>query len=118
MNHAVTRGRWKIIGNASLEAALKIPPPRFIQDALDPDLFRIYEKWEIRPASEEGCAELKREAVWDPTHVNDRLRDHDLEDQITAGKGLISVRNLLEQSQKRCGEAPLSIALHLILPLA
>jgi hypothetical protein len=76
MNHAVTRGRWRVMGNASLEEALKNPPPRFMQDALDPDLFRIYEKGKIRPASKEECVGLEREAAWDPTHIEDRLRDH------------------------------------------
>lgn len=76
MNHAVTRGRWRVVGGAPLDEVLRSPPPRFMQDALDPDSFSIYEKGEIRPASKDECEGLEREAVWDPTHVEDRLRDH------------------------------------------
>jgi len=76
MNHAVTRGRWKVVGNAPLDEALKNPPPRFMQDALNPHSFSIYDKGVIHPASEGECVGLEREAVWDPTHIEDRLRDH------------------------------------------
>lgn len=42
MNYAVTSGRWKKIGKASLAAELQAPIPKFIQDALDPSKFEIY----------------------------------------------------------------------------
>jgi len=76
MNHAVTRGRWKIVGHIPLEEALVVPRPHFIQDALKPESFSIYERGAIRPATKEECIGLEREAVWDPTHAEDRVRDH------------------------------------------
>lgn len=76
MDYAVKRGRWSIVGNAPLTDSLKNPPPRFIQDALRKDIFRIYEKGKIRPATRAECIGLEREAGWDPAHVEDRLRDH------------------------------------------
>jgi hypothetical protein len=77
MDHAVKRGRWKIIGNAALEDFLLNPPPRFIQDPLRKDVFEIYEKGgRIRPATKDECIGLERAAVWEPTHIEDRLRDH------------------------------------------
>ena len=71
MNHAVTRGRWKVVGNAQLNEALKNPPPRFMQDALNPSSFSIYEKDVTSPASKDECIGLEREAVWDPAHIED-----------------------------------------------
>jgi len=76
MNYAVTSGRWAIVGTAPLDDSLLNPPPRFIQDALRKDLFRIYDKGQIRPATKEECIGLEPAAVWDPEHVEDRLRDH------------------------------------------
>jgi hypothetical protein len=76
MDYAVTRGHWKVVGTAPLDDALKNPPPRFMQDALRPNMFSIYEKGKIRPAAKEECIGLERAAVWDPDHVEDRLRDH------------------------------------------
>jgi hypothetical protein len=76
MAYAVKRGRWEVIGRAPLDDVLKNPSPRFMQDALRPQVFSIYEKGKIRPATKEECVGLEREAVWDPEHVEDRLRDH------------------------------------------
>jgi hypothetical protein len=76
MAYAVTRGYWKVVGHAPLDDVLKNPPPRFMQDALRPEVFSIYEKGKIRPATKEECSGLEREAGWSPEHVEDRLRDH------------------------------------------
>jgi hypothetical protein len=76
MDHAIKRGRWVSIGNIPLDFSLLNPPPRFMQDALRKDVFHLYEKGQKRPASKEECIGLEREAVWEPAHVEDRLRDH------------------------------------------
>jgi Immunity protein 26 len=76
MNKAVKSGRWRIVGNVPLDSTLLDPAPRFIQDALKKDRLQIYHRGRIRPATKEECTGLEREAVWDPTHVEDRLRDH------------------------------------------
>jgi hypothetical protein len=77
MDHAVKRGRWVIVGNAPLNNSLLNPPLRFMQDILNKNRFRIYEKGgKIRPATKEECIGLERAAVWEPTHIEDRLRDH------------------------------------------
>ena len=65
MDHAVKRGRWKIVGNLPLEENLQKPAPKFMQDRLRPDSFSIYEGGQIRPASKEECVGLERSAVWD-----------------------------------------------------
>lgn len=76
MDYAVERGMWMVVGHVPLEGALLSPPPRFMQDALNPALFSIYENGNIRKASRSECEGLERAAVWDPEHVCDRIRDY------------------------------------------
>jgi hypothetical protein len=75
MNYAIKKGLWPIVGHVPSEDQLKVPP-RFIQDALNKDRFEIYEDGKIRPSTREECAGLECTAVWDPEHIEDRLRDH------------------------------------------
>ena len=79
MNHAITKGRWKVIGSLPLSADMQVRPGFFKQDAMngrlsiyDYDAAPNYE----RPASRAECETLECAAVWDPEHVEDRLRDH------------------------------------------
>jgi hypothetical protein len=76
MDSAVKKGRWTIVGSAPLEPSLVVPPPKFIQDPMDKEKFSIYEHGQIRPAKKEECIGLERASVWDPEHVEDRIRDH------------------------------------------
>jgi hypothetical protein len=59
-----------------LEAGLREAPPMFIQDAIKRDQFFICHGAVRRPAARAECEGLERFAVWDPTQVEDRLRDH------------------------------------------
>jgi hypothetical protein len=76
MDHAVTGGRWPRVGNVPLEAALAEPPPLFIRDKINPAKFFLYRGGQMTPATRAECAGLECCAAWDPTHVEDRLRDH------------------------------------------
>ena len=59
-----------------MEETLLVPQPHFIQDALNPRSFSIDERGAFRPATKEECIGLECAAVWDPTHAEDRIRDH------------------------------------------
>lgn len=72
----VTSGRWKKVGKLPIEDNLKVPPAAFIQDPLNPHQFRIYYKGEIRSVDKEECLGLERAAVWEPEHIEERIRDH------------------------------------------
>lgn len=81
MNYAVTKGIWPVIGHVPLTPDLKKTPLFFKQDAMNgqlaiyqsiPELAPTYE----RPATYEECLGLEVAAVWDPEHVEERLRDH------------------------------------------
>jgi hypothetical protein len=81
MNHAVTSGRWPILYKGTVPKDLTMPPPFCKQDLLTgklsiyqeiPELAPFYE----RPATAEECEGLETASVWEPEHVEDRLRDH------------------------------------------
>jgi hypothetical protein len=72
---AWTTGRWLRVGKIDPPPGMLAPVPTFIQDPMS-DRFSIYLLGAIRPATREECVGLERCAVWDPEHVEDRLRDH------------------------------------------
>lgn len=76
MDYAIRDGIWIIIGNKALQEELLTPRARFIQDPVRKDKFRIYENGQMRPAMREECEGLEAGAVWEASHVEDRLRDH------------------------------------------
>lgn len=75
MNYAITSGRWKIIGNLPVNSDLLANPKFFKQDNITRKL-SIYHDGEEIPATFEDCLGLECAAVWDPEHVEDRLRDY------------------------------------------
>lgn len=77
MDNAVTSGRWVIVGHAEPSLPFLQSPPFFKQDAINKTKFWLYlgDGKEV-PATREQCSGLERYAVWDPEHVEDRLRDH------------------------------------------
>jgi hypothetical protein len=76
MNHSITSGRWEIIGNSPLDKDLQETPYFFKQDSIDKNKISLYKKGEEIPALPEECVNLERAAVWEPGHVEDRLRDY------------------------------------------
>lgn len=76
MDRAVGDGRWKRIGHAAVPSETALTPWFFKQDPISRDLSLTQTGAEEVPASPEECRGLERAAVWDPEHVEDRLRDH------------------------------------------
>ncbi|WP_240309345.1 immunity 26/phosphotriesterase HocA family protein [Sphingomonas ginsengisoli (ex An et al. 2013)] len=81
MNHAVTSRRWPVVGSADIPEELRFSPKFCKQDELSgilsiyheiPELAPLYERY----ASPGECIGLETAAVWEPEHVEDRLRDH------------------------------------------
>jgi len=71
------KGHWPKVGDVPPDASPVPIPAQFMQDIatgqcqiVDKDVFNA------RPATPEECLGLERVAVWDPTHVEERLRDH------------------------------------------
>lgn len=74
--HAFTQGGWPKVGVAPLRDEFTRPVPKFMQDALRPTDFSIYLGGVIRPASRSECVGLECAAVWEPEHIEQRIRDH------------------------------------------
>jgi hypothetical protein len=79
-NDAVKTGIWEVIGNLPLAPENAVEPFFYKQDAITGTLSLYHSSfadrgWE-RPASATECDGLECAAVWDPEHVEDRLRDH------------------------------------------
>ncbi|MFD2232105.1 Imm26 family immunity protein [Alkalimarinus sediminis] len=73
---AILDGHWLKIGKAKISKELSKPIPRYIQDALSPDKYEIYERGVTRKATRDECLGLECVAVWAVNHVTDRVRDH------------------------------------------
>jgi hypothetical protein len=73
---AWSTGRWSRVARVEVPQDLLAPLPKFIQDPLNASKFELYVGGEIRPAIRAECEGLERAAVWEPEHVEQRLRDH------------------------------------------
>ena len=77
MQSAHVESRWTKIGNAELNETLKSPVLRFNQDPLNPQDIRLtYDGCAGEIGTLEDCRNIECAAVWDPEHVEDRLRSH------------------------------------------
>ena len=77
MRYAHSTGRWLKIGDAPVAPALQQPVLRFNQDPLKPEQIRLtYDGCEGPLGTIKDCENLECAAVWDPEHVEDRIRDH------------------------------------------
>ena len=70
------KGLWPKIGHVPLEAAPIPIPPQFMQDIGTGQCQIVDEAFNARPVTPEECVGLERVAVWDATHVTERLRNH------------------------------------------
>jgi Domain of unknown function (DUF4259) len=73
---SASRGHWPKIGHVPLEMAPIPIPDEFMQDIGTGACQIADEAFNRRPAKPEECVDLERVAVWDPAHVEERIRDH------------------------------------------
>jgi Immunity protein 26 len=71
---AWSTGRWRKVAKVSPNAELLAPNPTYIEDRLRPGRFQIYAAGAIRSAARAECMGLESASVWDPEHVEDRIR--------------------------------------------
>jgi Domain of unknown function (DUF4259) len=76
VNERASSGHWLKIGQVPLEMAPVPIPNRFMQDIGTDACQIVDEAFNTRSATPEECVGLERVAVWDPEHVEERLRDH------------------------------------------
>jgi hypothetical protein len=74
----IKKGRWEIVGELSIKKEYEKVPREFIQDALNPKKFSLYNPntGEIKNCTKEEVLGLECCAVWDASHVESRLTDY------------------------------------------
>jgi hypothetical protein len=75
MHYAIKSGFWKVIGNLPLSKEPEDTPKFFKRDPIN-GKYSIYYREQDIPATQEETEGLECAAVWEPEHVEDRLRDH------------------------------------------
>lgn len=82
MNAVVESGRWPVIGVVPLSADEVARREVFFKQNAISGAFSLYSEDRVtkqvfsQPATFEECEGLERAAVWDASHVEDRLRDY------------------------------------------
>jgi hypothetical protein len=74
----IHQGRWLKIYKAPIEPILENLPKKYIEDALAPGHYSLYDAntGEITPATKQECQGLEEAAVWEGWHVEERLMKH------------------------------------------
>ena len=77
-NDAVNQGHWLKVSKMEIGSDLNILPMAFIEDPFKYNSYELYNPntGEITPAKKEDCIGLERAAVWEPEHVESRIRDY------------------------------------------
>ena len=77
-NDIITKGRWLKVGKLPVRDDLTILPMKFIQDIINPKLFRLYNPntGEMFPATRDECEGLEVAAVWEAWEVEQRIKDY------------------------------------------
>lgn len=77
MRSAHATGRWPKVGAAPVTEALMRPVRRYSQDKVRPQDIRLtFDRCDGPLRSVVDCEGLECAAVWDASHVEDRLRSH------------------------------------------
>lgn len=74
----INKGEWSIRGKLPINPQLQNLPFQFIQDAINPNKFLLYncETGETFLAKREECEGLERCAIWYGNHIEDRIYSH------------------------------------------
>ncbi len=75
---AISTERWRIRGKLPINPNLKKIPLQFIQDAINPNIFSLYncETGDITRTNRESCESLERCAIWYANQIEDRIHSH------------------------------------------
>ena len=79
MKYSYKSDDWHYIGNVELNNDLRKTVYFFKQDPINQSISICYvdaDKYTEIPATYEDVKDLERAAVWEPEHVEERLRDH------------------------------------------
>lgn len=72
---AIKSGEWPIIKNCPFNSEDESwSPPRFIQDPIDANKFRVYHKGEMRPTTKEDIKGLDQFLIFKPYQLIERIK--------------------------------------------
>ncbi len=75
--YTITKGYWQKTGKKlPIEEELLNPPPKYTQDALNPQYYELVYRDKLVPTTKEKCQGLELWAVWTPKEIEERLNDH------------------------------------------
>jgi Immunity protein 26 len=77
-SYIINQGMWIKVGKIDIRNDLKVKPMKFIQDALNPTKFRLYNpnSGEMIPATKDECKGLEVAAVYRAEHIELRISDY------------------------------------------
>ena len=100
IDEAIRAERWRERGKLPINSKLKKLPLQFIQDAINPTKFSLYdcETGEITQTTREACEGLERCAIWYDNHIEDRIYAHYAN---TKCEWLLSIDEWIAKNQKK-----------------
>ena len=77
-SYIINQGIWLKVGKSSIRKDLKVLPMKFIQDALIPSKFRLYNPntGEMTPVTKDECKGLEVSAVYEAGDIEQRISDY------------------------------------------
>jgi hypothetical protein len=67
---AIKSGEWKLIGNLQFpDEDSRWPPPKYIQDIIQPQKYRIYFKGNLTKADKSEIKGLEKQAMYKPAEI-------------------------------------------------
>ena len=100
IDDAIRTERWKVRGKLPINSKLQKLPLQFIQDAINPNKFSLYdcETGELTRTTREACEGLERCSIWYDNHIEDRIYAHYAN---TKCEWLISIDEWIKMNQKK-----------------
>ena len=100
VNEAIRTERWKIVGKLPIKTELQRLPLEFVQDAVNPNIFSLYdcETGELTRTTREACEGLERCSIWYDNHIEDRIYAHYANAKC---EWLISIDEGIKMNQKK-----------------
>lgn len=100
IDDAIRTERWKVRGKLPINSKLQKLPLQFIQDAINPNKFSLYdcETGELTRTTREACEGLERCSIWYDNHIEDRIYAHYANIKC---EWLISIDEWIKMNQKK-----------------
>jgi len=72
----IANGEWKIIGNIPFrDADDSWPTPKYIQDVINPNKYRVYYKGDMQPAKKQYVEGLEKQVVYRPEELIKEIKN-------------------------------------------